>query len=104
MPEVYGMWIKGKNIDIGFLPQTQFKKELLDGFTPQTLIMDAWSIAPKPWEHQINSINQIKPKQIILRHFTKPMFDYGLDKIAANMAKQVDTPVYIAPEGGKIEI
>lgn len=102
MPEVYGYRFSRGIIDIGFLPQAQYDTKLVENFKPKLLVLDFWSIKSGPLGNQIRLIKKIKPEKLIIRHFTYPMFQFGLDKISQIVQKQTSIPTFIAKEGEKI--
>lgn len=97
--EEYGFWLKTKDINIGYLPETYWEEGLLDGFKPEVLIYNIllWP-READRESMVKTVKEIKPELIVLRHWVRRAVDYGLEKIAKELAGETKIETLVATD------
>jgi L-ascorbate metabolism protein UlaG (beta-lactamase superfamily) len=97
--EEYGFWLKTEDSSVGYLPETYWERGLLKGFHPKVLIYNSmlWT-REKDREAMIKTIKEIKPKLVVLRHWIRRAVDYGIEKIAKELAIETSIETLVATD------
>lgn len=103
--EEYGFWIKNKDINIGYLPETYWEEGLLDGFKPKILIYNIllWT-READRESMVKTVKEIKPELVVLRHWIRRAVDYGIERIAKELAIQTSIETCVATDFSTLDL
>jgi ribonuclease BN (tRNA processing enzyme) len=102
--ETYGFIFSGKNVTLGYLPDTAYFPELLDFYKADILVVSMLIMDNRPVLHlSVNDVEKIissvKPKITILTHLGLKIFEHGAEKIAYYLSEKTNQRVIAATDG-----
>lgn len=106
--ETYGFLFHGKNVILGYIPDTLYFPEILDFYKADILVISMLRLEKGPIMHlSVEDVGEIvannKPKVTILTHFGYKIYQKGPHNIANYLSKKTGQKVIAATDGFKFE-
>lgn len=98
----YGFWFRGYDVDFGYLPETTYRTGLLDNFHPKILVANLCYFDREVKNSFIllmDIAKAVKPKTIIIRHWTRRAIDYGIEKIVKTVHEKTGIKTVAVTDG-----
>lgn len=106
--ETYGFLFHGRNIVLGYIPDTAFFPELLDFYKADILIVSMLRLEKSNVLHlSVDDveviIKSVRPRVTILTHFGFQIYQKGPDKIADYLKEKTGLKVIAAADGLEVD-
>jgi len=100
----YGYKISGRSLSFSYIPETFYKKGLFKKAAAEILILNA--MAPtKDYPAQLTAIiEEVSPKIVLLQHWIKRAYDYGIKKYACDLQQATGVKVMAINDGDVFDL
>jgi phosphoribosyl 1,2-cyclic phosphodiesterase len=95
----FGYQISGKKYNFAYIPETFYKKGMLEGINSEVIILNAMKPEGEYLAETIKIIKDLSPKIVLLRYWVRRTLEYGPKKLAMSLEKKTGVRVVALKDG-----
>jgi ribonuclease BN (tRNA processing enzyme) len=100
----FGYQVTGKKYNFAYIPETFYKKGMLEGIKSETIILNAMKPEGKYLEQTVKIIKELSPKIVLLRHWVNRTLEFGPKKLAKILEKKTGVKVIALKDGDVFDL
>lgn len=95
----FGYQVKGKKYGFAYIPETFYQPGLFKKIKEKVIILNAMAPKEEYYRQLVKTVKEISPKLILLQHWIKRAYDFGMRKYAKNLEKVTGVKVLAINDG-----
>ncbi len=95
----FGYQVKGEKYGFAYIPETFYRPGLFRKISEKIIILNAMAPKEEYYNQLVKTVKEISPKLILLQHWIKRAYEFGINKYARNLEKDTGIKVQAIKDG-----